>query len=204
VSGKTTLLRLAAGLEAPDEGVVRLDGRQLPVVADLDPRIAMVANVPLPPELEHFSVRELVAAPLLSQGCSPREARRRADETLGGMGVRRLARAPWAELSDAERSLVRVSMVICRRPCVVLADDSMRGLSLAQISVAADALRRSARDGGAAVVMTASDSTEAPGADRILMLSAGTIVDRNAAVGEHSSLGHPPCEQRLRGRAVDG
>jgi ABC-type sugar transport system ATPase subunit len=187
VSGKTTLLRIAAGLEAPDEGVVRLDGRQLPVVADLDPRIAMVANVPLPPELEHFSVRELVAAPLLSQGCSPREARGRADEALESFGIRHLARKRWEELSDFERTSVRITQGVVRKPELLLLDNPVHGLGITH-SEAVLARVRDTMDPETAVLMTVGEIPASLRTDASYTLSAGILIKES---------------QRHRGHIVD-
>ncbi len=175
MSGKTTLLKIAAGIEAPDSGTVRLDGHDLPTSDNVDSRIALVTNTQLPRELANLTVRDLLA--LRSQRRSSRAGDQdTSDAALRALGISRLASSRWSDLSDVERSLVRLARAIALEPQVLLADDPMRGLSLTQIAHASAALLRLARDAKTAIVMTGGDLVSVEASDVKLSLSGGTVL----------------------------
>ncbi|MGB2711993.1 MAG: ATP-binding cassette domain-containing protein, partial [Conexibacter sp.] len=77
-SGKSTLLRIAAGLEPPDAGVVRFDGRDLTRMSERERARLVRTQIGLAPanwrETRNVRVVDHVALPLLSSGASLREA----------------------------------------------------------------------------------------------------------------------------------
>jgi ABC-type cobalamin/Fe3+-siderophores transport system ATPase subunit len=174
LSGKTTLLQIAAGLRAPDSGHVRLDGAPLAVSDDLDPRIAIADRLSPPLELLGMSVLDTVAVPLYSKNVDWQTAEQAAADVLSVFDIPDLNRARWSELSNVERMLVRVAQATVRRPRLLLVDEPMLGLNIAH-SVAVASLLTDAAENGAAVVMTAGHRDQADYARSTLMLTAGSI-----------------------------
>lgn len=174
LSGKTTLLRIAAGLERPDQGRVRLDDEELRVAGEVDRRVAVVARVAPPREMASMRMADLLAVPLLDSA-PRREARARATGAMGALGIEDLADASWEQLSDVERTLIRIALATVRRPAVLLVDDPLPGLGLVHVDVVLRTLQRAAQDNGAAVVVTVSDLAEAAHADAVHILSAGSL-----------------------------
>jgi putative ABC transport system ATP-binding protein len=173
-AGKTTLLRIAAGLEPPDAGTVRLDGEPLLARNDPDPRIALVTRTPPPRETMGMRMLDLVAIPLLDQ-MSLGKAHRRVTPMLEALGVSDLAGATWVELSDAERAAIRVAQAAVRRPLLLLVDDVVSGLGIAHADAVLSCLRRAADD-GTAVLMTAGSLEATAYVDTLYSLSAGSLV----------------------------
>ncbi|HEU4702465.1 MAG TPA: ATP-binding cassette domain-containing protein [Conexibacter sp.] len=178
-AGKTTLLRIAAGLEPPDAGTVRLAGEPLPARNDPDPRIALVTRTPPPRETMGMRMLDLVAIPLLEQ-MSLGEAHRRVTPMLEALGIGDLASATWVELSDAERAAIRVAQAAVRRPLLLLVDDVASGLGIAHVDAVLSCLRRAADD-GTAVLMTAGSLEETAYVDALHSLSAGSLVAMTAS-----------------------
>jgi ABC-type cobalamin/Fe3+-siderophores transport system ATPase subunit len=174
LSGKTTLLQIAAGLIPPAGGTVRLDGNPLPVTDDLDQRIAIADRLSPPLEMLGMSVLDTVAVPLYGPTLPREVAEQRAADALAVFEIPDLNRARWSELSNVERMLVRVAQATVRRPRLLLVDEPMLGLNIAH-SVAVASLLTDAAENGAAVVMTAGHRDQADYARSTLMLTAGSI-----------------------------
>lgn len=124
--GKSTLLRVAAGLREPDAGSVRLDGRRLSGEASVPPypTMGMVFRDDggLFPNL---TVAENIALPLEYHGEESAEERSRA--IMESMGILRAAeRFPW-ELTRERMRLAALARALVYRPRIVLIDDFFAG-----------------------------------------------------------------------------
>lgn len=178
-AGKTTLLRIAAGIEAPDGGVVRFDGRDVATrrpssrIAGLDPRIGWMRRTG--PLIASMEMLDYVALPLL--GSLPhREAHRHATRVLNDVGAKDLARATWGALSDAERTLVMLAQATVRRPRLLLADDPTVSLGLEERESVLTLLRRTADAGGMAVLMTVPEAPDMLHAHQVMSLADGDLI----------------------------
>jgi putative spermidine/putrescine transport system ATP-binding protein len=127
-SGKTTCLRLVGGFELPDEGTVRLEGRD---VTDLPPYERDVNTVFQDYALfPHLTVAENVAYGPRMRGAPKAEQQRLAGEMLDlvelpGLGDRR----PSA-LSGGQRQRVALARALVNRPKVLLLDEPLGALDL--------------------------------------------------------------------------
>jgi ABC-type lipoprotein export system ATPase subunit len=170
--GKTTLLRAAAGIEAPDSGTVAFRGRAIKEMSDgkraelWSRDLACVWNGRSWPARR---VLDTVMVPLLP-GLTRREARRRAHAELERWDVGEAAKVPMHELSDAERQRVAFAEALVRRPRVLLADDPTETLNLMERNHALANLQRVVREERIAVLMTATDASGAAGINRLLLL----------------------------------
>src|SRR5712691_2431296 len=102
-SGKTTLLRLVSGLESPDSGVVRIGGRDVTRLAPVERDVAVVPQrLALYP---HLSIWENLAIglELRRPRVSPREIRRRVEETIAQLGLESLLDRRPFKLSGGEQ-----------------------------------------------------------------------------------------------------
>jgi ABC-type lipoprotein export system ATPase subunit len=172
-SGRSTLLRVAAGIEAPDEGVVRFDGR------DLARRGADVlgAGIGYCQKLLGSGsqlVLEVVMMPLLAAGVSPAQARLRAREALERTGVASCAALRVSTLDTYETVRVAIARVLAQGPRLVVIDDPIKGVDLLERDGIL-ALLRSLANGGVAVLASTGEATALSGADRTLTLSEGEL-----------------------------
>jgi ABC-type cobalamin/Fe3+-siderophores transport system ATPase subunit len=184
-AGKTTLLRIAAGLEPPDAGTVCLAGRPLPATNDLDPRIALVTRTPPPRETTSLPVTDFVGLALMDR-MPTREARQRTDAVLDAFDLHTLASSTWPELSDVERTLIRIAQAVVRRPTLLLLDDPVLGLGISHAETALSQIRHAARTHTTATLMTVGHPSEALHADTMLTLNAGALMQtsRHPARGQ--------------------
>jgi putative ABC transport system ATP-binding protein len=132
-SGKTTLLRVAAGFEPPDDGIASFEGMDLAGLsrnrqAQLHrEEIGWVERAG--PRSEGLVMRVYVALPLY-RTVGPVEAQRRALAALAKVGAADAADARWSSLSDTARSLVAIAEALVREPRLLVVDDPTAGLGI--------------------------------------------------------------------------
>jgi ABC-type multidrug transport system ATPase subunit len=165
-SGKTTLVRVAAGVLAPDSGTVVFDGRPL---RGPDRDGTLLAQIGLAnrhgPEMNDMDAMTWITSTLVHLS-SWRDARRRARTALDRVGLGDAAHLPWHEMSDGERMLAAVAQAMARRPRLIVVDDPVAGLGGRDRADILDLLRGIATD-GVAVLVTAAELAEIHGLDQI-------------------------------------
>lgn len=126
-AGKTTLLQIMGTLDAPDTGMVRIDGTEVgrmkekELSAFRNRRIGFVFQFhQLLPE---FTALENVMIPALIAGLGRREAQSSALEMLNLLGLADRAAHKPSELSGGEKQRVAVARALINHPAVVLADE---------------------------------------------------------------------------------
>jgi multiple sugar transport system ATP-binding protein len=157
--GKTTLLRMIAGLDAVDEGSVRLGDRDITHVEARDRDIAMVfQNYALYP---HMNVRDNLSYGLRVRKTSKREIERRVNDVADLLGLQELLDRRPAALSGGQRQRVAMGRAIARRPQVYLMDEPLSNLDAKlRVRVRADLARLHAQLGVTTVYVT-HDQVEA-------------------------------------------
>ncbi len=174
--GKTTLLRVAAGMIRPDRGQVFLDGQDIWTLGRarervLSTAIALVRNGP--PEV-NLPILDGIAAPLMNVH-GPRKARAEARSILQRVGASGCADAFWLELADWERALVGVARGIARRPRVLLVDDLTATLGLGEVDDFGQLVRSLAEEREMAVLMAVSDAPATTWAHHLATLAGGEL-----------------------------
>ncbi|GIW11401.1 MAG: ABC transporter [Dehalococcoidia bacterium] len=174
-AGKTTVLRVAAGLEPVQAGVVAIDGtvvarpgRQLPpeqrrigmVFQDyaLFPHLTVAGNV-------EFGLR------------GPAKLRRqRVQALLERVGLAALTDRYPHTLSGGQQQRVALARALAREPAVVLLDEPFASLDATLREQVRDETLALLREAGVAVLLVTHDANEAMAAgDRIALLQAGRI-----------------------------
>jgi ABC-type lipoprotein export system ATPase subunit len=177
--GKTTLLKIAAGIEPPDAGEVRLGARDLPQLAReerarlLGGEIAWVHREGPGMRLE---VLDYLGLPLaMGRGRGRRETRERVLGALERVGATRCARQRWEELSDWERVLVGFARGIVCEPQLLMLDSVIDGLGMRRLREAGELLLALASELGCSVLMSCTDLEAALIADRVWSLERGRL-----------------------------
>ena len=178
-AGKTTLLRIAAGIETADAGVVRLDGEALATLGSSarTRRLRAVGYAPKSwrvargkPALDH------VALPLLAEGRPLVTAHAKAHEALERVGAPHCAGALAGELAPADETRVALAQAIVRRPRVLLVDEPGLMAAPEEREELLQLLRAlAAEQPRLAVLLTTRDTAGIAGARRILTLDDGVL-----------------------------
>jgi ABC-type cobalamin/Fe3+-siderophores transport system ATPase subunit len=196
--GKSTLLRVAAGMQSPDAGRVLLDGEDPWSLRDarrqrlLRKRVGWVQVAP--PGIE-VTVLEHVVVPLLVGRCA-RQAHTLARAALERVGAAACAGQHWEELSDWDRALVAIAAVVVREPALLVVDDLTCTLGLEETDEVTHLLHSLARESGAGVLMGVSDANATQWSDRVATLAGGELLESQSArepqEGKVSSLADHP------------
>jgi lipoprotein-releasing system ATP-binding protein len=126
-SGKTTLLHMLAALDTPTKGEVYFEGRR---VSDFrDDQRALYRNEKIGFVwqmhylLPEFTALENVMIPQLIRGSRVHDARQRAQELLGEVGLESASKRRVGELSGGEQQRVALARALANRPALLLADE---------------------------------------------------------------------------------
>jgi len=179
-AGKTTLLRLATRALVPSSGSIRLGGRPLAELSrrELARSVATVAQdlyVPFP----------FLAGEIVLMGRAPHQGLlgfespgdlARAREAMDLVGIARLADRPLGELSGGERQLVMFARALVQQPEILLLDEPTSHLDLRHRIDVLRIVRRFARQGHGALVVSHDLGLAARTCDRVVVLSDGQVL----------------------------
>lgn len=175
--GKTTLLRLAAGIERPSAGKVLLEGRDVSAPDDfVEPEQRGVGLVFQDYALfPHLTVRENVRFGLRDYGASSADST--ALRAIARVGLADLAEAYPHMLSGGEQQRVALARAVAPRPGVLLMDEPFSNLDRRLRDVVRDETAALLEETGATSIIVTHDPEDAMRiADRIVLMRAGRIV----------------------------
>ena len=161
-SGKSTLLNLAALLDQPTDGTVRLDGEDV-TGFDTD-QLCETRKTKIGMVFQQFcllpgrSARDNVAFRFRYTGCPPDEALDRADATLRQLGLASLADRPARLLSGGEMQRVAIARAVALRPVLLAADEPTGNLDRAAATTVLESFRRMHEDGLTILLVTHNES----------------------------------------------
>lgn len=179
-SGKSTLLRIAAGVESPDEGRVLFDGHDLTALSG-DRRAALLRSGGIAHVCSTWrpsfsqEVVEYVAVPLLADSMSLRQARRLAREQLERMDVLNCAHLRTERLSVGELIRVGLAQALAREPRLLLVDEPAVLPSPSERQELYDSLASLGRSSDVALLVASEDLAIVRHARRKMTVGAGSV-----------------------------
>jgi iron(III) transport system ATP-binding protein len=178
--GKTTILRCLAGLETPDAGVIRIDGRAV---------FDKAADVDLMPEKRelgivfqsyavwpHMTVIENVAFPLKVRGMAKAERLRRAGRVLETVGLAGFENRSATMVSGGQQQRIALARALVHEPRLVLFDEALSNLDAQLREQMRLELRLLQERLGFTAIYVTHDQAEAFGlADTVVLMNHGVI-----------------------------
>jgi polar amino acid transport system ATP-binding protein len=190
-SGKSTLLRTINHLEKVDGGHISIDGklvgyevrgRKLHELREKEilrqrTDIGMVfQNFNLFP---HLTALENVAeAPVVAQGHSKDEARRRGLELLDRVGLKDRAGAYPRQLSGGQQQRVAIARALALDPKILLFDEPTSALDPELVNEVLDVIRELAKSGTTLIIVTHEMGFARDVADTVVFMDQGQIVEQ--------------------------
>lgn len=178
-AGKTTLLKVAAGVEPPDSGTVSFAGQDLAKLSRR--RLAGLHREEIGwvrragPQSQDLRMIDHVALPLLSS-VGQQQAQQKAKAALATAGVGGCGFEHWGSLSDAERMAVSLAQGLVREPRLLLVDDPTAGLDVLERDRIVALIRSVADEGRLGVVMVVPELPAMLRARDVRSLSAGRLL----------------------------
>jgi len=172
--GKTTTLRLIAGFEMPDEGVIGIDGED---VAGLPPYRRPVNTVFQQYALfPHLTVEANIGYGLRHGGMAKSEVRSRVAEKMRLMEIPDVGDRRPSQLSGGQQQRVALARALVMNPSVLLLDEPLGSLDYKLRKGMQFELKRIHRDVGTTFIYVTHDQDEAMTmSDRIAVMNSGRI-----------------------------
>jgi lipoprotein-releasing system ATP-binding protein len=180
-AGKSTLLHIAGLLEQPDHGDVYIEGKPTAALPDAERTHIRRNEIGFVYQfhrlLPEFSALENVVMPQMIRGLSRTEAKKRAAELLGYLGLSaRLNHRP-AELSGGEQQRVAIARAVANAPRILLADEPTGNLDVHTADHVFHALSQLVQASGLATIIATHNMELAARMDRRVTLREGRVVE---------------------------
>ena len=172
--GKTTALRMIAGLESVSSGRIEINGQDVTDVAPKDRNVAMVfQSYALYP---HMTVAENIGYPLKIQRLAKAEIAQRVREVAAQVQLSALLERYPRQLSGGQRQRVALGRAIIRRPAAFLMDEPLSNLDAKLRGHMRAELKHMQHDLGVTTIYVTHDQIEAMTlAHRVALLDKGRL-----------------------------
>lgn len=178
-SGKSTLLNLIAGIDKPDSGSLKVNGRDIATLSEADLADWRAANVGfifqfynLMPVLTAF---ENVELPLLLTRLSRDQRQERVELALSMVGLTDRVEHYPSELSGGQQQRVAIARAFITDPVILVADEPTGDLDRASADDILAMLQRLNREMGKTIIMVTHDPYAAKSAHSIRHLEKGEL-----------------------------
>ena len=178
--GKSTLLRLLAGLDRPDSGRILIDGALLPDDEDRlrEYRCAVGTVFQAYNLFPHLSAIENIMLPLQKVHRLPRaEARARAIETLQRFQLEPHADKMPAQLSGGQKQRVAIARAVAIKPRLLLFDEPTSALDPEMTAEVLEMIEELKNEGRDFVLVTHEMAFARVAADQVAFLDQGKILE---------------------------
>lgn len=190
--GKTTLLRIIAGLEFPSRGEIFLANER---ITDQPPQVRNVGFVFQDPGIyHHLSVEKNLLLPLAARRVPRAEARQRVRQAAAHFGLESFLPGPASSLSGGEAQRLALAKALIRRPELMLLDEPFSHLDVPLRREARRFIFSELREVGTTSVLVTHDHEDAQEAGGpVFFLDRGHIVQ----TGSWETLFRKPADPRV-------
>ncbi len=188
-SGKSTLLNIIGCLDSPSKGKVYLKGKDIALMTES--QLAQFRGKILGFIFQEFnlltnlSAVENVMLPMIFQGISKEERKKRAEELLVSVDLQdRISHEP-GELSGGERQRVAIARAFANHPEVIIADEPTGNLDSVTGKKIMEMLTDFHKKDGKTVVVVTHDPKIANYAEQIINIEDGKIIKNHSAAKKY-------------------
>jgi putative ABC transport system ATP-binding protein len=185
--GKSTLLNVVAGLDRPTAGTVEVHGQDLGTLKETGLALFRRRHIGMVFQffnlIDDLPALDNVALAAQLTGTPAKQARRRALELLGELGVADRRNAYPAVLSGGERQRVGVARALMNRPALLLADEPTGALDSRAGEQVMDLLIDLNQIGQTLLMVTHDSHLATRCANRLVEMADGRVVRENTLEG---------------------
>ena len=179
-SGKSTFLRCINLLETPNKGDIYIEGQNLTDkktnIDGIRQKVGMV--------FQHFNLfphktvlENLTLAPMRIRGKSPSEAKEKAMELLGKVGLANKANEYPNRLSGGQKQRVAIARALAMEPHVMLFDEPTSALDPEMVREVLDVMRNLVAEGMTMLIVTHEMGFAKNVANRVFFMDQGTVLE---------------------------
>jgi lipoprotein-releasing system ATP-binding protein len=180
-AGKSTLLHIAGLLEHADDGAILVGGKDAAKLDDGDRTALRRSSIGFVYQFHHllpeFSAEENIVLPQMIGGVAKAEAKGRARELLGLVGLAQRADHRPARLSGGEQQRVAIARALANRPRVLIADEPTGNLDVHTAEDVFAVLRGLVHSQGLGALVATHNLELAQRMDRIVEMRDGLLVE---------------------------
>ena len=180
-SGKTTLLNLISGIDSPDSGEIRINGRDISGLSENELTILRRDNIGIVFQffnlIPTLSVLENVALPAELSGISPKLGRERAQSLLKKVGLEDRSGSYTDVLSGGEQQRVAIARSLINDPLLVLADEPTGNLDAQTSHEVLDLLLSIQKEAGKTMIIATHSDEIAGRGDRVYKIENGSLLE---------------------------
>lgn len=181
-AGKSTLLHIAGLLERADAGEVRIAGTPVTKLGDGDRTALRRDKIGFVYQFHHllpeFSAEENIVLPQMIAGAPRAQAKARARELLGLVGLAQRASHRPAQLSGGEQQRVAIARALANRPKVLIADEPTGNLDLHTAESVFAMFKELVRGQAFGALVATHNLDLAHRMDRVLEMRDGLLVEQ--------------------------
>ena len=183
--GKSTLIKVIAGLLKPSEGSVTYGGTELSELSFKE-RSKRFAYVQQNNVLNNYTVEEYVlfgTANRLDLFAMPGDEEKKiAKEQIGRFGIEKLAKKRLRELSGGERQIVSICSAMSQNTPIMILDEPCSALDILNKDKVLSTLKAISKEDGKTIIMSTHDPNHALYMDsNVFLMKNGKIIDSGAA-----------------------
>lgn len=179
-SGKSTLLRCINLLEKPDQGIIRVFGKDILKEKDINGYRSQTGMCFQQFNLfNHMNVlQNCIIAPMKVLKKNEKEAREKALYYLEKVGMAEFANAAVSTLSGGQKQRVAIARALCMEPKLMLFDEPTSALDPEMVGEVLQVMRRLAQEGLTMIIVTHEMSFARQAADWIVFMDQGMIEEQ--------------------------
>ncbi|MFQ5475276.1 MAG: ABC transporter ATP-binding protein [Candidatus Nanoarchaeia archaeon] len=180
-SGKSTAMNMVGALDIPTKGEIFLDSYNIAHLTESD--LAQIRGKRIGFIFQQFNLIQTLTAlenvmlPMIFQGYTRGERKKRAEELLDMVGLKERIHHRPSEMSGGQQQRVAIARSLANDPEVILADEPTGNLDSKTGNMVMDFLNRMNEEQGKTIIMVTHDANVAKHADRIELLKDGHIVE---------------------------
>lgn len=179
-SGKSTFFLCLNGILRPDEGEIKIDGKEIIYtrkgLLEVRKKIGIVFQEP-DTQLFSGSVYQDIAFGILNLGADEKTARLKVEKVMDELEIRPFCDKPVHALSGGQKKQVAIADILVMDPDIIILDEPAAGLDPKHVKITEDIIDRLTQRGITVLMATHDIDYAYAWADEMVLMNRGKIVD---------------------------